>query len=395
MTSIVAFIRKTPAPSLRAYFEHTGVELPVAVNWNDPDTDVVRPLLQVVQEMSEDTRSRIKLDTERINEMADEAGQTALYGVIDDRLLLDDLANGHARALWVFLKKPAAFRRAEEVRYTDERRRGRYWDGFVSMPGRDLRRDETSLETFKAALRTRFASKNVHVDIFERTRSISDGTDFEIVQITIYREGLPDDLFAFNNAGVLERRPYRPVFEAAITYEPTTGVIEVVANDRESRAELAHFLTRDLIGIEFRGEKVPLRQYDLDVLLRPHEFPTDPEDGIESVEVKQLRLMPIDSNSERLTLECLGKSDRSIWSMSKERFGPHDPLIEGWIATQAKLTIRLRPKGDAKRGKSLPLTITMPHGCNLKEQTEAEQLIGEKYLRRWGILSEVESGDSD
>ena len=35
------------------------------------------------------------------------------------------------------------------------------------------------------------------------------------------------------------------------------------------------------------------------------------------------------------------------------------------------------------------LTITMPHGCNLKEQTEAEQLIGEKYLRRWGILRDI------
>ena len=26
------------------------------------------------------------------------------------------------------------------------------------------------------------------------------------------------------------------------------------------------------------------------------------------------------------------------------------------------------------------------HGCNLKDQTEEEQLIGEKYLRRWGVV---------
>jgi hypothetical protein len=41
------------------------------------------------------------------------------------------------------------------------------------------------------------------------------------------------------------------------------------------------------------------------------------------------------------------------------------------------------------------LTITMPHGCNLKDQTEEEQLIGEKYLRRWGILSGDDSADAD
>jgi hypothetical protein len=31
--------------------------------------------------------------------------------------------------------------------------------------------------------------------------------------------------------GLLDRRPWRPVFEAAVTYERATGVIEVVAND--------------------------------------------------------------------------------------------------------------------------------------------------------------------
>lgn len=392
MPSVVAFIRKTPVSSLRNYFEHTGVDLPIAVNWNAPDADVVRPLLQAVDEMSDEARARVKIDAERVNAMADEAGQVALYSVIDDRAILDDLANGHARALWLFLNDRTRFQRSEEARYTDERRRGRYWDGFVSMPGRELNLDTTSLEAFTTALRARFASRNVHVDVFERTRSASDGVSFEIVQLTIYREGLPDDRFAFTNAGVLERRPYRPVFEAALTYEPATGVIEVVANGGESRAELAHFLTRDLLGIEFRGEKVPLRKYDLDVLLTPHEFSTDPEDGIESVEIKLLRLVPFENNGERLTLECLRNADRTIWSMAAERFGPHDPLVDGWRATQAKLTIKLRPKGDAKRGKTIPLTISMS-GCNLREQTEAEQLIGEKYLRRWGVLSEVESDD--
>ena len=75
--------------------------------------------------------------------------------------------------------------------------------------------------------------------------------------------------------------------------------------------------------------------------------------------------------------------------MAAERFGPGDPLAGGWIATQTKLTIKFHPKAGARRGRTLPLTITMPHGCNLKDQTEEEQLIGEKYLRRWGILRDV------
>ena len=75
--------------------------------------------------------------------------------------------------------------------------------------------------------------------------------------------------------------------------------------------------------------------------------------------------------------------------MASERFGGADPLLGGWVATQAKLTIRFHPNGGSRRGRTLPLTITMPHGCNLKDQTEREQLIGEKYLRRWGILRDA------
>lgn len=387
MASVTSFIRNMPASSLQAYFHHTGIDLPIEVDWEAPEPEVARVTLLVVDELDDQARARIVNDAERVGALADDAGQTALYSVIDDRTVLDDLSNGHARSLWMFLNEPVRFRHAEEVRYTDERRRGRSWDGFIGEPNLDLRQDEASIDAFKAALRERFASNNIHIDIFGRYRPTFDGEDCELVQIAIYREGLLDDFLAFDDAGTLVRRARRPVFEAAMTYEPATGVIEVVANDRESREEMVRFMARDLLGIEFQSEKVPFRTYDLAVLIRPFDFPTDPADGIESVEVKQLRLMPIDNVGERVTLECLRKADRTIWSMSAERFGASDPLAGGWVATQARLSIKFHPKGDSKRGRMLPLTITMPHGCNLKDQTAEEQLIGEKYLRRWGILS--------
>ena len=209
------------------------------------------------------------------------------------------------------------------------------------------------------------------------------------MQIAIYREGLPDDFLAFDGAGALVRRARHPVYEAALTYEAAAGVIEVVASERESREEMVRMMARDLLGIDFQQERLPFREYDLSRLLSPYHFPTDPADGIEAVRVNQLRLKPIDSAAERVTLECMHGSVRTIWDMAHERFGGADPLLGGWIATQAKLTIRFRPSGEARRGRTLPLTVTMPHGCNLKDQTEREQMIGEKYLRRWGILRDA------
>ncbi len=387
MSAVTAFIRNTPKASLAAYFIHTGITLSPPVNWDAPG-DIVRPVLQAVDEMDAITRDRVETVAERVTGMADEAGETAIYSVARDPGFLDTLSNPYARALWMFLNDAMGFRHAEEVRFTDDRRRGRMWDGFIGEPNLALHRDTAAIDLFKAAIRDRFQSNNVHVDIFDRQRPTFEGAECALVQAAIYREGRPDDFLEFVN-GTLDRRARRPVFEAAITYEPATGVIEVVANDRESREDLVRIFARDLLGTEFEQERLPFRQFDLGKLRQPFAFPTDPGDGIESVRVNQLRLMPIDTVGERVTLECMRQATQTIWQMAQDRFASNNPLLGGWVVTQAKLSIRFHPQPGAKRGKTLPLTITMPHGCDLKDRTERERMIGDKYLRRWEIVRHV------
>jgi hypothetical protein len=176
----------------------------------------------------------------------------------------------------MFVNEPDAFQRAEEVRFTDERRRGRMWDGFVCAPDLILHRDGAALDAFKQGIRECFETGNVQVDIFDRYRTAFDGADFKIVQITVYSEGPTDDSLEFER-GELTRRPCRPVVEAALTYEPAPGVIEVVAKDREKREVLVRMLARDLRATEFREKRIPLRRYDLSISMRPFTFPTDPQ----------------------------------------------------------------------------------------------------------------------
>jgi hypothetical protein len=228
----------------------------------------------------------------------------------------------------------------------------------------------------------------VHVDLFERRKTTFKGETFLIIQATIYRDGFPDDVAEFEN-GRLAWRPRKPVYEAAVTYEAESGSVEVVAREKDSHPVLARTFAELMLGTQSGHTPLPLKEYDLDILLRPYEFPTDAEDGIESVRVTELRLMPLDSDGDRITLECARRAPHTIWDMAGRHFGGHDPLTGGWIPTKAKIVIRFQPSAESRRGKVLPVTVAMPNGCDLKDRTVHENIIGLKYLQRWQLVKDV------
>jgi hypothetical protein len=76
--------------------------------------------------------------------------------------------------------------------------------------------------------------------------------------------------------------------------------------------------------------------------------------------------------------------------MADQHFGDRNPLKQGWVITKAKLLITFHPRHGSRR-KVLPLTVTMPHGCDLKDRIEQERIVGEKYLRRWQLVTDAQS----
>lgn len=399
MTAISAFFRKTPVLRLKEYFTSGGFTSLAPVDWTKPEADVVEPLIKAVDGMTDDERQRVVLDAGRVAALADEPGQNALQNVVLNRAIFDALEGANNRSLWVFLNENDRFRLAEEVRYNDERRRGRSWSGFEVEKDCTVRRDPVSVAAFTKAIRDRFDTPHVHVDIFDRHRVILDDQECDLVQVAVYREGRPEDMLGFDANSTLSRRIVKPVFEAALTYEADTGVIEVVANTLEDRRDLTAYMARDLLGIDFEEKHIPFREYDLSMLLKPFDFPTDVEEGIKEVTVKELRFMDVGERNERITLESMSGAERSIWEMAEKRIGldiggtghglPVASGVPEWIITRARFTIKFHPGPSGGRGKSLTLTVTMPHGCNLKDMTPHERLIGEKYLRRWCILTDT------
>lgn len=388
--NIAKFFRNTPRESLQAYFGSYPSEISGTVNWNEPPENIATPLLKAANDLSGEDVSVLNSNAERINEITDEIGQTALSSVIADKDFPEyqNLKNEHDRALYVFLRDQGAFRRAEEIRYTDHYRKSRMWGGFVGPKGISISRDPLDIEGFKQRIVEYFRiNGKVKIEIFDRKKPYGENQELNIVQIMVYREGLPESYTALENDDLVAKT-FRPVIEMALTYEPVSGQIEVIADTKESREEVAKAFSGTLLQTEIEGETVPLKQYDIAKLLQPFDFPTDPEDGIESVKITMVKLKPYEDKN-RVTLEVAAGEPRTIYQISREWFDTHDPLRKGFYLSQVKLAIYFMPDMESRRGKVVTVKIGWPNRCDLKDKTEKERLIGDKYLKRWNLLKEV------
>ena len=386
MELIQSFARKTSPAALRSYCDARHIIFPDDLDWTKPHPAFGNAFIAAAAELAEDVRSRLHGDVEQIAQLTDEPGQAALLHVVRGQPAFEEIEVAHDRAVWAFVNARIDFEHALHARSADEHRRKKMWDGWVAMPDLVVKRDVEAITAFKNNVRQKFGTRNVHVDVFDRDRRIAGGKRVAVVQITIYRDGVLTDDLVFGGADELVRQSRRTVVEASVIYDLEEGVVEAVGPDRETRDELVRSMARDLMGIDLKGNKLPFKKYRLDGLMAAQTFPTEAVDGIAGVEVRSLRLMPIDDLSERIVLETSAKATRTIWDMARSRFGATNPLSGEFVCTQARLAIKFHPSKSGGRGKVVSLVITMPHSCSLREQTAKEQVVGEKYLKAWDLL---------
>lgn len=382
--------------SLRAFLEQVGCAPGQDFDWEVPGTRLAEKLGAHVSTLSEEERAALFAALERVERLGDEIGLRCLLDSAAHRepllKLFGELPGPLERALHMIVADPALFERAELMRYVEAHRMGRIWNGYLAPAGLAPADDEERKDALKEALREHFLRRDgsgrvVVVDVFERLCSRGK-QQHSLLQVMVYLEGPPESTLAFEGDD-LKRLTHRPAVEVAWTYSPETGVLEVLAKGgRQQRTTLAKLFLQHLLGCADDVAPIPLRMFELDSLRRPRDFPTDPEDGIASVSIRKLRLRPLDDVGF-VTLEGPGQADRTLHELSRSWFGQHDPLRSGFRVVQARLTIEFLPRPGHRRGKLLHIDITVPNGSTLKDRIDAERLISEKYVERWGLLRTV------
>ena len=389
--SINKFIQNTPYKSLEAYFQLYPCVASEAVNWTEATKNIAKPLLKAISELSDEEKAVHYDNAERVDEMTDEIGQNALLSVVSnvDREAYEKLEGAYDRALFIFLRDNKEFSKAENIRKADTYRKGQMWNGFIGPKNITVSNKEEHIRAFKQKVVDYFRiSGNVKVEVFTRDKHYEDRTDLKITHIMVYHEDLPTSFNMFKDSETIVPMIIRPVVEMTLTYEPESGSIEVIAKGKECREDAAKMLSETLLNTKIDGQRIPLKQYDISKLLRPYNFPTDPEDGIESVKLQMLTLNPYDSYN-KIILEVTAQEKKTIYDISKEWFDVNDPLRKNFKLVKTKFVIHFAPDSENSRGKNIAVTISCPNGCDLKGKTHKEQLIGNKYLKKWGMLKEI------
>jgi hypothetical protein len=382
------FFRSAPTVSVQSYLLARGIE-PPGIPWRAHPRVWSPKLQEFLDSLPDDQQESLIDEIQRIIRSADAEGQAAMRAALDapSRAILDGQENGFARAIWLMLEQPAMFERAEQIRDADSLRNGRMWRAYATDAWCSVNTSATAVESFKAAVREELGTRNVEIDICSRTQAKLT-REVALTQVSVFFEGQSESRKAFVK-DKLDRVTDCPVVDAALTYEAATGRIEVVNRQSDAREALVRLLALHLLGSPIPGKPVQVRQYTIDKLTRRQEFQHDPEDAIEGVRVNRLRLIANDGSAEQVTIQCPRSAGRDIWQMAESRFGDRDPLRSGFTVSQVHLTVRF--KTSIGRGqRSLPVTISGFSSCDLKEHSNRQRLIGEKYLERWGLVRAVQ-----
>lgn len=386
MTSIRSFASEVPTPLLQQFLAGHEIVLRNEVR-ADTAATLVREIDVALAENPPGTRGRFMKQLEEIDQMATPQGEISIVDSVVN--IPSDLPSARARALWLYLNDRSGFERAEDVLYANRHRGGRDWTGFMGNAGVKLRLDDGAKAALVKALKVYFDCENVEIEIFQRlSPATRDTGDFEgnpdSYQIMIFREGLPHAEREFED-GALTVRSRKPVIEAALTYEPDTGIIECIASAFRVREAVASAFASTMLDGPMEIVPKKMNMYSLEGLRSRRTFECDPEDQIEAVTIRYMRLVPEGDPATRITFEHMPSDFNDIWTEIERRLGPA-ALSSDFGIKQAKLHINYRLTSRRGKIRSLVVSVTPPNRSSLRDTTAFERMIAMKYLPRWGIV---------
>lgn len=374
---------------LRRLFEnrHPALSIP----WESLKPSETKPITDAWESLGEKRRA-IQLVLQEVNELSDSRGQRLLLeelqAVCPERIEeFRQLASPLDKALWAYLEAHDAFEHAAVFARAESLRGGQFSNRWNSMPKRPLEISVDKIAAFREAVHEFYWSKELRGEVCEihHHRRIGD-TDFFFA----YLPDWPDKLLAFDTEGQLTPKEENLAFNNVFVFDPINGSVELIAKGGvKVQQQLRKAFCKTMLGIDV-GDDEPLRNaYLLDQLIdSSFQFDVEPADRIAAVRIQRLRIVPCVyvEGLEYSELKFKAGATREQVLCAVDRFLDAFELHRSTVqVTQAKLQIEFLPEG-MKAGKRMSFHVHLPNTCNLKSMDDEQRVVGERCLKRWGVL---------
>lgn len=378
-------LRQTSNALLKEFFgQHNCHPTP---SWEQLGETQVDEVFRALQSLPDGPREKIEVVLQDLDEVANEDGvrvmvEEAAFRGVDIADDLEAMDSRFDKAMWVLLRHPDIWRAATMFARADDLSSGRSWRRRCDLPATNPQVDDAHKERLENALSAFYRERqgrghHCHVDHFLR----GGKQDYFFVYLSDYA----GTHINFDDSGQFRRTPERRAFEVVFAYEQESGTLEMFAKGGAAVVEpLQQIFSRVILGEPLPPENPKDKPYRLDHLMKRGDgFPTDPEDGIREVSIRRMRLSVVGNRRRRLLLEPDAEDGpEAVYDMLEEDLNRQK--LPRSILHVTKVTFRFLFNGQGRR-KSLTFDVTYPNSCNLKSKREEHRLLGEKYLKRFGI----------
>jgi len=378
------FLRQVPNALLKQFFDGRG-ELS-DLKWDELDDMDVDPVFEAWQALPEASRNDVERWFRAIADLATAEGVQTLveegqFHGIDLTASLGGLEGLHEKAFWVYLNQETIFTSAGRLNRADHLN-GRYWkrrllpvkQPDISHPTRKLLADSIS-EYYRVE---QGRGEHCTVEVYLRREKIH--------YFFAYPADYADTVIIYTDDGSFKRQMQKAAFEVIFAYNEASGALDLfVQGDKKIRHAMEELFSRLILKEELPDEEPDNNPFELNGLrLREFDFPTDPEDRIQDVRVKALRLSLVGPGFGRITFESDARTRRGdIYDLMDKALNHHGLESETVNVTQATMQVVF---ATSTRSKTISFQISYPDGCNLKDKPEHLKI--KEYLKRWGIARE-------
>ena len=379
------FLRQVPNPLLKAFFDRRG-EL-TDIDWDALGEMDADPVFEAWQRLPETARAQVERLFRSVSDLSSAQGiQTLIEEGLFHRLDLTASLNGfrgfHEKAFWAYLNHEKVFVSAGRLNRADHLN-GRYWRRRTDLPAKtpDLSHPTRKLlgnAISKYYWDTQGRGEHCHVEVYLRREKIH--------YFFAYPADYADTVIIYDDLGDLQRELQHAAFEVIFAYNESSGTLDLfVQGDKNLRRDIEAIFARLILKEELPTMIAERQPYELNGLRNPDfDFPTDPEDGIQEVRVKALRLSIVGPGFGRITFESDARRKRGdIYELMDKSLNHVRMATEAINVTRAVFDVIYATGGKPKTDS---FYISYPDTCSLKDTPEHLKL--QEYLRRWGIANE-------